>query len=84
MQSHLETAGDETVLKVYADKQSMKAGGQDLIYVSIELTFVGDWCEIYYRRALAVLRSNREAGEINVSERTKDRLEGKCSLKAEA
>lgn len=117
----LETAGDETILKVYADKRSMKADGQDLIYVCIELTddkgivksmgdqkvqvrvtgaaelagicsgnafteysFVGDRCETYYGRALAVLRSNGEAGEISVSVRTQDRREGKCSLKAEA
>ncbi len=37
-QSSLKTAGKETILTCHADKQSLKAGAEDLVFVDIALT----------------------------------------------
>jgi len=102
--SILKTSGDAAKIRLIADRKEMKANGQDLIYVTVEITdkdgvlqpnaasrlhfkidgpgvlagvgngdmkdmdkYVGDQHKAWRGRALAVIRSTHDAGDITLS-----------------
>lgn len=109
----LQTAGDGAKIKLTADRREILANGQDLSYITIEITdkdgvfqpnaanrlhfkiegpgviagvdnadikdfeqYVGNTRKAWHGRALVVIKSNHQAGEIKLSV-TSDGLEGK-------
>lgn len=112
----LQTAGDAAKIKLTADRKEILANGQDLSYVTIEITdqngilqpnainglhfkidgpgviagvdnadlkdfeqYVGDTRKAWHGRALVVIKSNHQAGEIKLSV-TSNGLEGKSII----
>jgi beta-galactosidase len=108
----LQTAGDASKTKVTADRKEIRANGQDLSFITIEITdkngtfqpnaanrlnfkidgpgviagvdnadikdveqYVGDKRKAWKGRALVVIKSNHQAGEIKLTV-TSDKLEG--------
>jgi len=100
----LQTAGDAAKLKLTADRKEIKANGQDLSYITVEITdkdgifqpnavnrlnfkingpgviagvdnadskdfeqYVGNTRKAWHGRALVVIKSNHQAGEIKLS-----------------
>jgi beta-galactosidase len=109
----LQTAGDAAKIKLTADRKEILANGQDLSYITIEITdkdgifqpnaasrldfkiegqgviagvdnadikdteqYVGNTRKAWHGRALVVIKSNQQAGEIKLSV-TSNGLEGK-------
>lgn len=109
----LQTAGDAAKIKLTADRKEILANGQDLSYITIEITdkdgifqpnaanrldfkiegpgviagvdnadikdteqYVGNTRKAWHGRALVVIKSNHQAGEIKLSV-TSNGLEGK-------
>lgn len=112
----LQTAGDATKIKLTADRKEILANGQDLSYITIEITdkdgifqpnaanrlhfkiegsgviagvdnadlkdfeqYVGDTRKTWKGRALVVIKSNHQAGEIKLSV-SSDGLEEKSMI----
>lgn len=112
----LKTAGDAAKIKLTADRKVILANGQDLSYITVEITdndgifqpnatnrlnfkidglgtiagvdnadlkefelYVGDTRKAWHGRALVVIKSNHQAGEIKLSV-ISDELEGKSII----